>query len=398
MISTQLLVIVMVMVIKGLSGMKELRVDGRGTFNAEGRLALPAFYDMHLHPENAFTLGLTGENSSSTLKEAVTKWSKVRDSMSVEEIKDRMKKALLLELYHGVTHVRIHVDMCSKDIRSVKAAVLLKEEMKEIMDIQTVAFPEQSLFKCGNDLLYASQFTDLVGGKPDAEDDVEMSIKHLSLVTSVAKKLEKSMDIHIDQDARRTRFAEYLLSIAENHVTLSHMSSLHYEDDDYVKKIYQMIRNKKASVVSSPLTAVYLAAEKGYPKGRGITRIREMMKEEINVCLGNDDLQNVFYPFGAGDILLSMFMAINLEQSFTADDWIPLVTSNAEKEFSLINVPSKDFVILDASSFREQMSTMAPRFMVIRNGKILAKTNRESRLIVNGSSLNPYLLMKSLTD
>ncbi|WP_054838721.1 hypothetical protein [Sulfuracidifex metallicus] len=75
-----------------------------------------------------------------------------------------------------------------------------------------------------------------------------------------------------------------------------------------------------------------------------------------------------------------------------------MVTTNAEKEFSLINVPSKDFVILDASSFREQMSTMAPRFMVIRNGKILAKTNRESRLIINGSSLNPYLLMKSLTD
>ncbi len=388
----------MVLVIKGLNGMRELRVDGRGTLNAEGRIALPAFYDMHFHPENAFTLRYTGENASSTLQEAVAKWSKLRDVLSVEEIKDRMKKALLLELYHGVTHVRIHVDTCSKDLKSVKASVILKEEMKDLIDIQTVSFPEQSIFKCSNDFTYASQLTDIVGGKPDAEDDIETSIKHLNYVTMIAKKLNKNMDVHIDQDARKTRFAEYLLSFADVHLALSHMSSLHYEDDDYVRKIIQMIKSKKASVISSPLTSLYLATEKGYPKGRGITRIREMMREEINLCLGNDDAQNVFYPFGAGDILLSLFMAINMEQSFSVDEWIPLVTYNSEREFSTTSNPGKDFVILDALSMREQMSTMAPRFMVIRNGRIVAKTNRESRLLIDGTSIDPVMLMRSLTS
>ncbi len=386
----------MVLVIKGLTGVREIRVDGRGTLNAEGRIALPGFYDMHLHPENAFTLQFTGENMSSTLQEAVAKWSKIRDTMSVEEVKDRMKKALLLELYHGVTHVRIHVDTCSKDLKSVKASTILKEEMKDLMDIQTVSFPEQSVFKCSNDFTYASQLTDIVGGKPDAEDDIETSLKHLSYVASVAKKLNKNMDVHIDQDARRTRFAELMLSYAETHLALSHLSSLHYEDDDYVRKIIQMIKAKNASVISSPLTGVYLATEKGYPKGRGVTRIKEMMREEVNVCLGNDDMQNVFYPFGAGDIMTSLFMAVHMEQSFNVNGWISLITTNAEKEFSTTSIPGRDFVILDATSMREQLSTMAPRFMVIRNGKIVAKTNREARLMINGSSIDPFALAKTL--
>lgn len=38
MISTKWLVVEMVLVIKGLRGIKELRVDGRGTLNAEGRM------------------------------------------------------------------------------------------------------------------------------------------------------------------------------------------------------------------------------------------------------------------------------------------------------------------------------------------------------------------------
>ncbi|MCI2415602.1 MAG: amidohydrolase family protein [Candidatus Aramenus sp.] len=387
------------MIIKNLRGaVKAIRVEGGGSINAEGRIALPAFYDMHFHPENAFTLELTGINNSSTLSEAVEKWSKLRDSLTVEEIKERMKKALLLELYNGVTHVRVHADTCSRNLKSLKAAVLLKEEIGELMDVQVVAFPEQGILKCENDFAYASQLADVVGGKPEGEEDFYGAVAHMDYVMEMAKKLGKTLDVHVDQQAKRTRFAEYMLYKSQVHLTLSHLSSLHYEDEQYVKRIIKLIKSKNATVISAPLTNLYLAGDSGYPKGRGITRIREMMSEGVNVCLGNDDVQNVFYPFGAGDILLSLFMAVNLEQAFDVDEWIKLVTVNAEKEFSRVSVPGKDYVILDAKSVREQLSTLAPRFMVIRKGRVVATTNREAKLVVDGSTIDPISLLRSLTS
>ncbi len=387
------------MLIKNLKGIaRSLKVEGgSGSIDAEGRIVLPSFYDMHFHPENAFTLGITGVNDTSTLSEAVQKWSKLRDSLSLVEIKERMKKALLLELYNGVTHVRIHADTCSKNLNSIKAAFLLKEELEELMDVQVVAFPEQGIFKCRNDFAYAAQLADVVGGKPEGEEDLEGATAHMDYIMDLARKLGKTLDVHVDQSSKRTRFAEYLLLRSQVHVALSHLSSLHYEDDLYVRRIMRLLKSKNTTVISAPLTNLYLSEDYGYPKGRGITRIREMLNEGVNVCLGNDDVQNVFYPLGSGDILLSLFMAVNLEQAFDVDDWIKLVTVNAEREFSHVSVPARDYVVLDAKSIREQLSTLAPRFMVIRKGRVVAMTNREAKLMVNGSTVDPMSLLRSLT-
>lgn len=60
---------------------------------------------------------------------------------------------------------------------------------------------------------------------------------------------------------------------------------------------------------------------------------------------------------------------------------------------STSNPPSHDIVILDARSLREQLSTLSPRFMVIRKGKIIAYSNKSGEVIINGSKINPYELI-----
>lgn len=59
-----------------------------------------------------------------------------------------------------------------------------------------------------------------------------------------------------------------------------------------------------------------------------------------------------------------------------------------------MNKPSQDLVILDSKSLREQFSTLSPRFMVIRTGKIIAYSNRSGEVILNGNKINPYSLIE----
>ncbi|BDC18883.1 amidohydrolase family protein [Acidianus sp. HS-5] len=372
--------------------------DGvNSVIDAEGRIAFPSFFDMHVHLENALSFKETGENESGTLEEAVERWAKIRDSISVEDLKNRIKKALILEIFNGVTHVRTHADTCSKNINSVKASVEAKEEMKNFIDVQVVAFPEQGIFNCNEEeFKKAIEISDIIGGKPDGEDNEDLSKKHLELISSLSLALNKSIDSHIDQGDEPTRFSEHLLGLRNNHVALSHLTSIHSDSDEYTYRLIKLIKKRNATVISSPLTTVFLNGRfDRYPKRRGLTRIKQLLSEGVIVSLGHDDFQNPFFPFGFGDMVQSLWMAILLEQIEFRDDLINLITENARKEWvlSTSKKPSEDIVILDAKSLREQLSTLSPRFMVIRKGKIIAYTNKSGEVILNGNKINPYDLI-----
>lgn len=309
--------------------------DGSNSIiDAEGRIAYPSFFDMHVHLENALSIKDTGENESGTLDEAVERWAKVRDSLSVEELKNRIKKALILEIFNGVTHVRTHADTCSKNLNSVKASIEVKEEMKEFVDLQVVAFPEQGVFNCDEEeFKRAVEMADIIGGKPDGEDNEDLGKKQLELISSLSLALNKSIDVHIDQGDEPTRFSEYLLGLKSGHVALSHLTSIHSDSDEYVARLIKLIKKRNATVISSPLTTVFLNGRfDGYPKRRGLTRIKQLLNEGVNVALGHDDFQNPFFPFGFGDIVQALWMAILLEQLEFKEDLVNLITENARKE------------------------------------------------------------------
>ncbi|AWR96850.1 amidohydrolase family protein [Acidianus sulfidivorans JP7] len=342
-------------------------------------IKLPAFYDMHSHLENAFIGG-----TANSLEEAVDKWSKIRDSMSLEDLKKRIEKAALIELFYGTTHIRVHADTCSKN--SVKAALLAKEELKEYIDLQIVAFPEQGIFNCSkDDFVKYAMISDIVGGKPEADND---PITHMDFIANLAHKINKAIDVHIDQHDDRTKHSEYMLSIAKTHLALSHLTALHFYSDDYAKKLIGIIKSKGASVISSPLTAFYLNGGNSYPTYRGVTRIKELVNEGINVCLGHDDIQNPFYPSGIGDMIQVLWLAMNIEKQFDPS-WLNLITVNSEKEFGGKN---EDYVLLDLESIEELLTTMLPRFAVIRKGKIVAKSTIEMKVL----DLNPLNLIREL--
>ncbi|MBB5254192.1 amidohydrolase family protein [Sulfurisphaera ohwakuensis] len=343
-------------------------------------IKIPAFYDMHSHLENAFI----GNEGAESLEEAVEIWSKIRDKMTVDEIKKRIEKAALIELFYGTTHIRVHADTCSKN--SVKAAILAKDELKEYIDLQIVAFPEQGIFNCSKeDFVRYSSMVDIIGGKPEADKDPYL---HMGFIAELAYKLQKPIDVHIDQHDERTKHSEYMLGVTKTHLALSHLTALHFYSENYAKKLIRMIKEKNVSVISSPLTAFYLNGGNSYPMFRGVTRVKELLRENINVCLGHDDIQNPFYPAGVGDMLQVLWLLMNIEKTFDIS-WLDLITTNAEKEFGNKN---EDYILVDLKDVKELLFTMMPRHVVFRKGKIVAKSTVEVKVL----DLNPFDLMREL--
>src|SRR5690625_1237971 len=102
---------------------------------------------------------------------------------------------------------------------TMKAILELKEEMKEYVDIQVVAFPQDGIFSFnGMDILLEESLkmgADIVGGLPQVELTREDGIKSIAYVFELANKYNRLIDIHTDETGDdQSRFTEVIAKFA----------------------------------------------------------------------------------------------------------------------------------------------------------------------------------------
>ncbi|WZU01040.1 hypothetical protein MGH68_16440 [Erysipelothrix sp. D19-032] len=117
-------------------------VDGRG------RVLVPGFVESHTHLDKAL-IANRKPNLSCTLKEAIEVTASLKPTFSAEDIYTRAKTALQeLIIPNGVTFMRTHAEFDpSQGFTGFEVIMKLKEEFKDYIDIQVVAFPQEGIFK-----------------------------------------------------------------------------------------------------------------------------------------------------------------------------------------------------------------------------------------------------------
>ena len=64
----------------------------------------------------------------------------------MDEVKTRARKAVAMELRHGVQYIRSHADVTDPNLTSLKALLELREELKDVVTIQIVSFPQEGMY------------------------------------------------------------------------------------------------------------------------------------------------------------------------------------------------------------------------------------------------------------
>ncbi|MEZ9525198.1 cytosine deaminase [Enterovibrio norvegicus] len=362
--------------------------------DAEGGMALPPFCEPHIHLDTTQTAGEPSWNISGTLFEGIERWAERKALLSIDDVKTRAKQTLKWQIANGIQHVRTHVDVSDPTLIALKAMLEVKEEMKEWVDIQIVAFPQEGIlsYPNGKELLEEAVKlgADVVGAIPHFEFTREYGVESLHFAFELARKYDRLIDVHCDEiDDEQSRFVETVAALAHkfdmgHKVTASHTTAMHSYNGAYASRLFRLLRMSGISFVANPLVNIHLQGRfDDYPKRRGITRVKEMLASDINVCFGHDDVFDPWYPLGTANMLQVLHMGLHVCQIMGYEQLNQSLDLISHKSARTLNITDSygvevgkagNVLILPAENDFDALRRQVPVRYSIRNGKVIAET------------------------
>ena len=311
--------------------------------------------------------------------------SHVKEHYVESEIVERVRAVLTEAERFGVSHLRAFVDVDTKaKLTGVKSVLKVREEFKDRISIQIVAFPQDGIIKepGAEELLYQSMDlgADLIGGIPWIELTDEDSKKHIDIAFEIAKKYDADVAMLTDDAGDpELRTTEYLATSAIRHgwigrVTACHARATALYNDVYHRKLIAILKIAKMGIVTDPHT------------GPLHVRVKELLDAGVTVALGQDDVYDAYYPYGRCNMLEVAFLASHLLWMMSRQDresLYDMITLNAAKVmrlsgYGLAEGNLANLAILDSDNLREAYTRHSEPIYVIRNGVARPGANARS--------------------
>ena len=374
-------------------------LPGEEIKDLHNRLVLPPFIESHVHLDTCLTAGDPVWNMSGTLFEGIECWSKRKDKLSREDIRERVHRVARMYAANGVQFIRTHVDVTDPSLTAMETMAELREELLDVMDIQIVAFPQEGIlsYPNGKQLMRdaVKLGADCVGAIPHFEFTREYSVESLNFVMELAAENDLLVDVHCDEiDDEASRGLETLAARALemqmfDRVTASHTTAMHSYNNAYVLRLMRLLKMSGINFVSNPLVNTHLQGRVDtYPKRRGITRVKELTEEGINVSFGHDDIFDPWYPMGNGNLRDVVFMGLHVCQMMGYEDIMNsyrFVTTKAARTlhlgegYGIATGRPASFVVMDAKNYYEALNYNAPVLASYKAGRKIAQSSPVER-------------------
>ena len=376
------------------------KIDGNAetTLDAQGNLVTESFVNTHLHLCKVYTLMMMDE---AALKDyhgadmgkamtAIELAAKIKEKYDEKWIIKNVRKAAALAGRYGCTHIRAFADVDSKGkLEGLKALIRAREEFKGIVDIQVVAFAQDGLVRepGAEDLMRQAMDlgADVVGGIPWIEyTDADIN-EHVRICFELAKKYDKPVSMLVDDagdPGLRSLEAMALETIRtgwQGRSLAHHARAMSMYAKPYLQKLAALLKKAGMGLVSDPHT------------GPLHLRVREMLEENVLVCLGQDDISDAYYPYGRNNMLEVAFLNSHLLWFTTREDMETLydmVTKNAAqciglKDFELKEGAPANVVVLDQPNTLEALRFHERPVYVVSHGKLVDQKKMDEILKTN---------------
>lgn len=386
----------------------EILVDEKGVIQAvgnnlpaaqenidlKGRLVVPPYVDAHLHLDYVYTGRSDGAlNNTGTLFEGIARWHDVKKTQTFDDAKERALRGIQEEVAKGVQFIRTHIDVDDPKLTGLKAMLEIREQLQDKVTIQIVAFPQEGMYAYpGGDAMVEEALkmgADCVGSIPHFEWAREIGERSIHKTVELAVKYDKLIDVHCDEtDDVMSRFVELLNALVMiegigSRTAASHTCSFGSADNAYAFRMMGLFQKSGLNFIALPTENAYLQGRQdSYPKRRGLTRVKELWESGINVCFGQDSINDPWYPVGNGNLMNILDNGIHLAQTMSfeeLDTCLDLITFNGAKtlnvtdQYGIEKGKPANFLVLDAHSPFEAVRQRADVLASIRNGQYLFK-------------------------
>ncbi|XUY28932.1 amidohydrolase family protein [Agrobacterium sp. rho-8.1] len=361
-----------------------LKAASEPTVDVAGELLVPGFVEGHIHLDTSFYGDTWIPHRPCTngfdVHERVAFQAQ---NMAVAAPMDkRARDQLDLCIGNGTLHMRSHVMVDgSVGLKSLETILAAREDYKNLIDIQIVAFPQSGILKSpGTPALLDEAITlgaDLVGGLDPASFDRDAN-GHLDVVFGVAEKHGVDIDIHLHDAGSMGAFtieeicARTVVLGMQGRVAISHAYGLGDLQTDAARKIARTIAESGVSIMTNA------------PGNHSFPPVAVLRQEGVTVFSGNDNIRDSWWPYGDGD-MLHRAEIIGYRSGFYTDEELKaafeIVTSESAKalrieEYGIYVGAKADFVTLAAGNIPEAVVSFPRGRKVFKAGKLVAEANQ----------------------
>ena len=365
---------------------------GATTFDADGRLVLPAMAEAHAHLDKAF-LAETVPNPTGDLMGAIINIEAARDRITEADTEARAERAARLIAANGATAIRTHADLTEANgLTSISALLRVRDRLANLVRIEVFALCGWPSFGAAGAQQRAllreavALGIDGIGGCPHLEDDPVAANDNF---LTMAAEAELPVDLHVDETLDPARFAledladRVLRTGFTQRVAASHCVSLVMQPQAVQQRVAETLAAAGISVIALPSSNLFLQGRDhsvGTP--RALTPVNTLRAAGVNVGAGADNLQDPFNPVGRGDCLETAALMIMAGHVLPPDAY-GMVSSAVRKLLGLAPAGTAigevaDLVILPAETVREAIAFAPAGRTVVHAGRVMLDHDRST--------------------
>ena len=369
---------------------EKVQGDAATVIDAEGKLVTESFVNPHLHTCKVYTLEMMDDEaikayhgSEGHMGSAMTSIElamKVKEKYNESWIIKNVRRAVAYAAIYGCTHMRVFADVDSKaKLEGVKALLRAREEFKDIVELQVVAFAQDGLVRePGAEKLVHEAMklgADVVGGIPWIEYTEADIAKHVKIIFDIAEKYNKPVSMLVDDAGDPDLRSIELMALEtikrgwQGRSLAHHCRAAALYPEPYLAKLEYLIKKAQMGWSVAPHT------------GPMVAPVQKLHKAGVLVFIGQDDISDAYYAFGRNNMLECAFLGAHTlwmstpEEMETLYDMVTVLPGcgiGLKDHVLKVDAPA-NLVVLDQPNVNEALRFHEAPAHTISHGKVVEK-------------------------
>ncbi|MFF2503013.1 amidohydrolase [Streptomyces sp. NPDC058067] len=353
---------------------------GAKVVQGDGRIALPALVDAHIHPDKTSWGGSWVSRKPAHSIAEFTEQDVELFKAQKRPVGERAYGLMAHAVTRGTRAMRAHADVAPAfGLAGVEGIAEARERLADALDVQIVAFPQHGVVRTpGTAKLLEDAarggLIDMVGGIDPISFDHALD-EQLDLVFDLADRYGVGVDIHLhDRDERGTTVLRGIIQRTEalslhGKVTVSHVFCLPY------------LSKGDLDTMAADLAEQDIALTTVAPGENTVLPIAALQQHGVRVGLGSDGVRDSWSPYGNADMLhrahiLGQITDVRLDEELTA-----CYTVGANGSADVLGLPHvdfkpgspADFVLVRGECVPQIVIDMPQRDLVVHGGRVVAR-------------------------